>query len=141
MNRLVTPNLGAILHAAFSAGEEVEVKLAKIGLSWPKLSALDALEKAGEPLPLGQLADRLACVKSNVTQLVDRLEKDGLVIRRLNPKDRRTKLADLTPAGRRAVQEGNRVKEEAEREVLNRLSRAEAQQLGALLEKMGGGAS
>ena len=43
-----------------------------------KLAALHHLTQAGESLPLGQLAERLSCVKSNVTQLVDRLEADGL---------------------------------------------------------------
>ena len=30
-----------------------------------------------EPLPLSQLAERCSCVRSNITQLVDRLEADG----------------------------------------------------------------
>ena len=39
------------------------------------------------------LAERLTCAKSNVTQLVDRLEADGLVRRKLDPSDRRSRLA------------------------------------------------
>jgi DNA-binding MarR family transcriptional regulator len=77
-------------------------------------------------------------VKSNITQLVDRLEADGLVARHPDPHDRRAKLAALTAAGRRAVKAGTRVFEAAEREVLSRLTREEAQQLSALLGKMGG---
>jgi DNA-binding MarR family transcriptional regulator len=65
--------------------------------------ALKALDEAGEPVPLGQFAERLSCVKSNITQFVDRLEVDGLVARRPDPRDRRTKLAALTTAGRRDV--------------------------------------
>jgi len=52
-----------------------------VGLSLAKLAALHQLTAAGESIQLGQLAERLACVKSNVTQLVDRLEADGLVNR------------------------------------------------------------
>ena len=131
------PDLTAMLHAAYAAAGEVEVKLSEIGLSWPKLAALKGLADAGEPLPLGQLAARLSCVKSNITQLVDRLEADGLVVRQPDPNDRRAKLAALTPAGRKAVKEGMRVQQAAEREVLSRLTRDEAQQLSALLSKMG----
>ena len=47
------------------------------------------------------------------------------------------RLAALTPAGKKAVKEGARVLEAAERDVLSRLSRDEAQQLGALLGKIG----
>src|SRR5947208_2908204 len=96
-----------MLHTAHAAESEVETKLDAIGLSLTKLYALKSLAEG--PLPLGQLAARLSCVKSNITQLVDRLESDGLVVRKPDPRDRRTKLAALTAAGRRAWQEGDRI--------------------------------
>src|SRR5918995_3526110 len=99
----------SLLHAASAAEGAVEAKLNAIGLSLPKLLALKALSDAGESLPLGQLAERLSCVKSNITQLVDRLEADGFVAREADPGDRRTKLAVLTAAGRRACSDGTRL--------------------------------
>lgn len=69
------------------------------GLSLAKFGVLAALVEAGEPLPLGQLAERIACVKSNVTQLVDRLEEDGLVRREPDPADRRVTRAAITEDG------------------------------------------
>jgi DNA-binding MarR family transcriptional regulator len=128
----------AILHAAHSAENELESKLNAIGLSLPKLMALRALAEAGESMPLGQLAERLACVKSNITQLVDRLEADGLVARQSAPHDRRTTLAALTAAGKKAVKDGTRVQQDAERDLLKRLTPDEARQLGTLLSKMRG---
>ena len=71
--------LFAVLHASSVLESRVEARLSDVGLSLAKLAALHRLTEAGESLPLGQLADRLSCVKSNVTQLVDRLEADGLV--------------------------------------------------------------
>jgi DNA-binding MarR family transcriptional regulator len=74
-------NLHAVLQAAHAVEDEVEAKLNEVGLSGAKLAALTALSEAGESLPLSQLADRLSCVKSNITQLVDRLDADGFVAR------------------------------------------------------------
>jgi DNA-binding MarR family transcriptional regulator len=51
------------------------------------------------PLPMGQLAQTLACDASNVTGLVDRLESKGLVRRRPSTEDRRVKVLVLTPTG------------------------------------------
>ena len=130
-------DLVSLLHTAYAAQAEVEAKLGDVGLSLPKLLALKALSDAGESLPLGQLAERLACVKSNITQLVDRLETDGLVSREADPNDRRTRLAVLTAAGRKACREGTRVQQEAERDLLGTLSRDEARQLAGLLGKLG----
>ena len=129
--------LFAVLHAAHAAEAEVESKLNEVHLSMAKLMALKALSEAGESLPLGQLAGRLSCVKSNITQLVDRLEADGLVARRLDPNDRRTKLAVLTAAGRKACDEGTRVQRDVERALLKRLTRDEARILETLVSKMG----
>ncbi len=130
-------DLSTLLHVAYAAQAEVEAKLGAIGLSMAKLMALEAIGEAGESLPLGQLAERLSCVKSNVTQLVDRLESDGLVSRKPDPDDRRSRLAVLTAAGRRAREKGRLVQQGAEKELLGRLTGAEARQLAALLGKVG----
>lgn len=128
--------LFSLLHGAELAQSHVEAKLAAVGLSLPKLAALRALSDAGESLPLGQLADRLRCVKSNITQLVDRLETDGFVARAHDPNDRRSRLAVMTPAGRKACDEGTRVQDETERELFGALSQDEARQLGSLIRKV-----
>jgi len=131
-----TFQLATLLHAAYAAEAEVESKLAGIGLSVAKLQALKALTAAGESLPLSQLAERLACVKSNITQLVDRLEADGFVARQADPHDRRARLAVLTAPGRRACQEGVKLQQEVEARLLRGLSESESQQLAALLAKV-----
>jgi len=136
--RVAPAGLGSFLHTANTVQAHVEARLGGVGLSLAKLAALQALADAGESLPLGQLAERLSCVKSNITQLVDRLEADGLVARRSDPHDRRTRLAELTAAGRKAGREGMRIQEQAERELFGSLTSDEARQLGALMGKLGG---
>jgi len=66
----------------------------------PKLNVLTQLVQAGEPLPLSDLAARMACVRSNITQLVDRLEGEKLVRRVADASDRRSLRAAITPLGR-----------------------------------------
>jgi DNA-binding MarR family transcriptional regulator len=102
----------------------------------PKLAALDRLMDAGGSLPLGQLADRLACVKSNVTQLVDRLEADGLVGRAPDPGDRRSRLAVITDAGRHAWERGRTIHQNAERELFGVLTPDEASTLSKIISKL-----
>jgi DNA-binding MarR family transcriptional regulator len=128
--------LFAVLHAASSVESRVESRLAEVGLSLPKLAALHHLSQAGDSLPLGQLAERLACVKSNVTQLVDRLEADGLVTRAADPNDRRSRLAVLTESGKTAYAKGTHIRQESEREIFGVLTRDEADSLQSLLSKL-----
>ena len=128
--------LFAVLHASGVLEARVESRLAGVGLSIAKLAALRQLTLAGDSLPLGQLADRLACVKSNVTQLVDRLESDGLVSRAGDPTDRRSRLAVLTDEGRSAFARGIAIQQAAERDLFGALSDDETTQLHALLAKL-----
>jgi DNA-binding MarR family transcriptional regulator len=90
----------ALLHAAHALEDRVEATLQKAGLSTPKFSVLSALMASGEPLSLSELASRLSCVRSNMTQLVDRLETEGLVRRVDDPADRRVVKAAITDDGR-----------------------------------------
>jgi DNA-binding MarR family transcriptional regulator len=53
-----------------------------------------------EPMPMSQLAGRLKCEPSNITGLVDRMEKRGLVSREPDARDRRIKLVTPTESGR-----------------------------------------
>ena len=130
--------LFAVLHASGVLEARVEAKLSEVGLSIAKLAALHHLSEAGESLPLGQLADRLACVKSNVTQLVDRLEADGLVNRTADANDRRSRLAVLSAAGRDAYVRGRDIQQQAERELFAALTPDESAKLHELLAKLEG---
>ena len=73
---------------------------AELELSPAQCHVLHLIEP-GRPIPMGQLAETLACHASNVTGLVDRLESRGLVRRRPSAADRRVKVLDLTPTGSR----------------------------------------
>jgi DNA-binding MarR family transcriptional regulator len=90
----------SLLRAAHALEDKVESILASAGLSGPKFAVLGVLVAAKEALPLGELADRLSCVKSNATQMIDRLEADGLVRRIPDPNDRRSVRAEVTQRGR-----------------------------------------
>ncbi len=131
-----TAGLFALIHAADAAHSHVESKLSDLGLSLPKLFALEVIREAGDSLPLGQLAERLSCVKSNVTQLADRLEADGFINRAPDPTDRRTRLAVLTTAGRRACDEGLRLRDRVGRDLFGELSEDEIQQFAAMIDKI-----
>ena len=130
--------LFAVLHTSSVLESRVEAKLSEVGLSLAKLAALHRLSEAGESLPLGQLAERLSCVKSNVTQLVDRLEADGLVSRAADPNDRRSRLAVLTEAGREAYAKGRKIQVDAEEALFGALTADESATLHTLLAKLQG---
>lgn len=127
----------ALLHAAQAVGDKLEGVLNGIGLSMAKQSALTQLAQAGEPLTLSDLAARLSCVRSNITQLVDRLEADGLVRRVDDASDRRSVRAELTPLGKEKQEAGATAMEGAQAELSGRLSLHEVSALESALGSLG----
>jgi len=63
-----------------------------------QIAALKILRERGA-IPMSELAGALQCDTSNVTGIVDRLEKQALVERRNDAHDRRVKLLELTDRG------------------------------------------
>ncbi|WP_194819840.1 MarR family winged helix-turn-helix transcriptional regulator [Nocardia sp. XZ_19_385] len=67
------------------------------------LSVLDTLARRG-PARLTDLTETEQLTQPGITQLITRLERDGLVLRRRDPGDGRAVIVDLTEAGRRVRQ-------------------------------------
>jgi len=89
----------SIINTGRAVEQSLEEALARVGLSLAKFGALTHLVEAREPLSLSECAERMTCVRSNITQLVDRLEADGLVRRIEDPRDRRVVKAAVTRLG------------------------------------------
>lgn len=76
--------------------------LRPLGLTFARYEVLMLLTFSRRgALPLGKIGERLQVNAASVTSVVDRLERDGLVVRVPNPADGRGTLARLTSAGRR----------------------------------------
>ena len=118
-------HLDTILQTAHALEARLEAALGDAGLSGAKFSVLSELVRTGEPLALSELASRLACVRSNMTQLVDRLEADGLVRRVADPTDRRSVKAQITDEGQRRQADGARRVDALERDLATLVSDAD----------------
>jgi DNA-binding MarR family transcriptional regulator len=87
-----------------------------------------------KPAPMRDLAERLACDRSYITNLADQLEERGLVTR-IPGEDRRVKLLQLTPDGV-ALRDKISAAVTERALVLRRLTAAERKTLAPLLEKL-----
>ena len=126
----------ALLGAADALHERLERAMSDVGLSMAKYGVLRALAEAGEPLTLTELAAGQRCVRSNITQLVDRLEADGLVKRADDPDDRRTIRATLTASGKEKAASGARALAALQREVSSLVSASDRAAVARLLSAL-----
>ena len=78
--------------------------LRPFGLTFPRYEALMLLSftRSGA-LPLGKMGERLQVHRTSVTNIIGKLENDGLVRRVPHEQDRRATLAEITDEGRRVA--------------------------------------
>ena len=110
--------------------------LAPWDLTFPQYEALLLLfySRRGS-LPLGKMGTRLQVHRASVTNVVDRLVDKGLVERLAHEQDRRSVLARITPAGRRAARAATKLLN-AEHFATAPLDAAASEQLFALLRPL-----
>lgn len=101
----------------FSVSERADVQCC--GMTVAQAATLEALRD--RPLRLGRLGERLGIAPSTLTRNLARLEENGLVRRRTDPRDRRAAVAELTAAGRRAAERLEEMERAFARSVLARL--------------------
>ncbi len=72
---------------------------APYGLTEPQFNILILLAQTEEGMLLSKIGEKLLVTRANVTGLVDRLERDGLIARNGLPQDRRVCVAKVTKKG------------------------------------------
>jgi DNA-binding MarR family transcriptional regulator len=84
---------------------ELDALLKPYGLTFARYEALVLLTFSREgALPLSRMGERLMVHPTSVTNTIDRLERQGYVRRRPNPRDGRGVLAEITDSGRETVE-------------------------------------
>ena len=119
------------LHAALE--RHLHDTLTELDLTIPLSDALWQLDPQLGPLTRRELAERLNCEPSNVTILVNRLERRRLVSRAQARGDRRLKALALTPAG---IEVRDRlIATIADSSLFSQLTSAQRRQLSQLLKR------
>ena len=106
------------------------------GLTESQFAVLEALHHLG-PQSQGQLCQKILRSGSNVTTVVDNLERDGLVRRERQEDDRRVQIVSLTEQGRVIVRKALPVHVERITRLMGVLSKDEQTELGRICRKLG----
>jgi len=104
-------------------------------LTGPQLTVVKMLEQIGD-LSLSELSERIRAQNSTVTGIIDRMEREGLVVRERSKEDRRVVYIRLTPKGRKLAEEIPVEPMEIFRTALEALTATEVRELVRILGKV-----
>ncbi len=97
----IEERFAAALHStARSWRNALDRRLKDLGVGQASWLAIAVVAKAGRPLSQTELAHKLTVEGATMVAMIDRLVRDGLVLREPSQTDRRVKLVVLTKAGK-----------------------------------------
>jgi len=90
-----------VQHATHRIGRHLETALAAVCVDQAEAHVLSALKDG--PMKVAALVETVGVKRSTLTNILDRLERRGLVSREINPHDRRSFVVRPTRGGERAA--------------------------------------
>ena len=135
----IKPEVDSILEAIvylYTESRRVTKEVARrADLTGPQLTVLKVLEGLGD-LSLSELSERIRAQNSTVTGIIDRMEREDLVVRSRSTEDRRVVRIQLTEKGARIAREISVEPMEVFRSALQSLSVGEMRDLLKILTKI-----
>lgn len=107
---------------------------ARFSTTLPRFDLMAQLERAPQGLKMSELSQRMMVTGGNVTGITDGLQKEGLVVREVDPSDRRAFRVKLTAEGERQFA---RMAEEHEQWLVELFGKLSARQKRELMELLG----
>jgi MarR family 2-MHQ and catechol resistance regulon transcriptional repressor len=130
-------HLWLILWRAYDAlREHAERNIASLGLGFSDFAVLEYLLHKG-PSPVNIVGTKIRLTSGYITAAIDRLERKGLVERRDDPADRRSRIVHLTASGRNVIECAFADHEAAMDRAASGLTPAERKRAADLLRKLG----
>jgi MarR family transcriptional regulator, 2-MHQ and catechol-resistance regulon repressor len=125
-----------LMRATRSVVARIEPRLAEHGLTVTQLGVLEALLHKG---PMGQrlLGRKVLTSAGNLTDVIDKLERRGLVCRHRDAQDRRSVRVELTGEGRTLIEGLFPLHAADIAAAMSSCSTTELRELGALLRRLG----
>ncbi len=127
--------IGRMTRLSAHLSEEMGKTFARHGLNGPSFDMLATLLRSGPPHALSpnQLLETMMVTSGTMTNRIDQLEKDDLVIRVRNPDDKRSVLVQLTGKGQKIIDAAVTDHVETQKKLVAGLSGDERGNLNALL--------
>src|ERR1700681_2762607 len=98
------PRVWVVLWKAAHASEQNAVRsVSALGLGLSEFAVLEVLLHKG-PQPVNVIGKKVLLTSGSITAAVDRLESKKLLRRTADPKDRRSRIVQLTEAGRHLIE-------------------------------------
>jgi MarR family transcriptional regulator, 2-MHQ and catechol-resistance regulon repressor len=125
-----------MMKAIQAIGQCAAQSIRETGLGDSDFRVLEVLLHKG-PLPVNTIGPKVSLTPGSISVAIDRLYRKGLVTRTEGADDRRVRIVELTPSGRKLIVPAFQKHAAAMKKVFSALSPPELQELEAALKNVG----
>src|SRR5262245_28235588 len=118
--------------------QKAEAEYGRFGLTTSTYNVLRILRGSPDGLARGEIGERMVNPSPDVTRLIDRLVRRGLVRRQRGRTDRRLSVTRITPKGLALMDEAEAANRAQRAALVSRLSASEWRQLSGFCERIYG---
>ncbi len=122
-------------HVAFIIKKRGRDILIDFGITNPQFNALLVLDNHPD-ITMGELCDRLYLACSTATDLIDRMEKNGLLERRRDPEDRRVIRLRVLPKAKEVIDQVIQARRRYVKSILAKLDKKDIETLARSLQQL-----
>src|SRR5438045_9433754 len=116
---------------------KLDQRLKPMGLSQAKWRTLIHLSRSPQPLTQSQIAERTGIEEPTLVILLHRLEREGWVVRKHSPRDRRCKTVHLQPRTQRVINRINATALQLRRELIEDIPTRDMEACMRVLDERG----
>lgn len=135
-----SPANNDFLHSLFvlksTLNAEFGKKASSEDLSMPEYALMWCLSTSSDFGDLASIREFLAVTKASVSQMLASLERRGLLVREIDPANRRNLIVTLTASGRKRLQQKDAQVNQRLEELTDALGEADARHFVELVNKM-----
>lgn len=103
-NKLALSTLITFTRAEHAIHKKELETIKKSGLTTAQFGVLEALYNKGD-LRICEIIEKILTTSGNITVVIKNLEKDGLVKKNLDPKDKRSTIISITDKGKEIIED------------------------------------
>ncbi|HHY35349.1 MAG TPA: winged helix-turn-helix transcriptional regulator [Firmicutes bacterium] len=122
-------------HVAFIIKKRGRDILSDFGITNPQFNALLVLDSHPD-ITMGELCERLYLACSTATDLIDRMEKNGLLERRRDPEDRRVIRLRTMPKAKEVIEQVIQARRRYVKSILTKLDEKDIETLARSLQQL-----
>lgn len=103
-NKLALSTLITFTRAEYTIHKKELETIKESGLTTAQFGVLEALYNKGD-LRICEIIEKILTTSGNITVVIKNLEKDGLVKKNLDPKDKRSTIISITDSGKKIIED------------------------------------